>query len=157
MEQEVRPADRERRERLQVGELLGFHEENGFVAQYRDPSIVDDHVWDYANTDPDVRLLVENKSGRMEYAQLDKDEEALREGWNVQYNLRDPISPAQIARLDALRRSTLVNSRISISAEGDDSGRFEVWPEQRDTGVSRRTVRSAVRLLVEDAGCGDLA
>lgn len=87
---------------LQVGELLGYSEENGFIAQYRDPSIVDDRIWDYANTDPDVRLLVENKSGRIDYAQLDKDEEALREGWNVQYNLRDPISPAQLARLDAL-------------------------------------------------------
>lgn len=87
---------------LQVGELLGYSEENGFIAQYRDPSIVDDRIWDYANTDPDVRLLVENKSGRIDYAQLDKDEEALREGWNLQYNLRDPISPAQLARLDAL-------------------------------------------------------
>ncbi|WP_072805554.1 hypothetical protein [Rhodococcoides yunnanense] len=87
---------------IEVGELLGYNEENGFVAQYRDPSIAEDRVWDYANTDPAVQLLVENKSGRIDYVQLEKDEEALLNGWNVQYNLRDPISPAQIARLDAL-------------------------------------------------------
>ncbi|MEV8236413.1 hypothetical protein AB0P23_14265 [Rhodococcus sp. NPDC077669] len=85
-----------------VGEVLGYTVENGFIPQYRNPDAADDRIWDFGNPDPAVRLLVENKSGRIDYEQLAKDETALRRGWNVQYNLRDPISPAQLARLQAL-------------------------------------------------------
>lgn len=86
----------------EVRDIMGYKVEAGWLPQQRVPGIGVDRVWDFVNLQS--RELVENKSGRIDYDQLVKDESALRQGWRVTYNLRDPLSPAQLDRLENLAR-----------------------------------------------------
>ena len=84
----------------QVKEIMGYTEENGWISQCRDEDLAPGRVWDFCNEE--LNTSIENKSGRIDPEQLAKDEEALRNGRRIEYNLRDPISPGQVAMLDRL-------------------------------------------------------
>lgn len=99
-----------------VKEILGYDEDKGWKSQYRDPEIADGRIWDFAN--PETRELIENKSGRLDYEQLEKDEIALRLGWNVTYNLKVPLPESQLRRLEELAEKYPDQFRYRVLEEG---------------------------------------
>lgn len=86
-----------------VAQVMGYDTPHGWQSQYRDADIVPGRIWDFAN--PDLRELVENKSGRLDLGQLADDEQALEEGWNVTYNINAnyQYSASELARLQRLQ------------------------------------------------------
>lgn len=93
-----------------VADVQGYSTEDGWTDQFgsrrEDLALVpvQNRVWDWAN--PDLRELVENKSGRLDLDQLAQDEIALQADWNVTWNLNAhyQYSAAELAALERLRK-----------------------------------------------------
>lgn len=88
----------------EVADITGYNEENGWKPQQHVDGVPGrryDFVHYDENGTPDE--LVENKSGRLDTSQLDKDEQALDRGFRVTYNLRAPLSPSDQKRLESLK------------------------------------------------------
>lgn len=91
-----------------VPEIMGYNKDQGWTDQFGsrredlDEVPVPGRVWDWAN--PDTQELVENKSGRLDFDQLAKDEIALRDGWNVTWNINGnyPYTANELAALARL-------------------------------------------------------
>jgi hypothetical protein len=86
-----------------AAEIMGYTPEDGWKAQYSDPSVVPGRRWDYAN--PALGEYVENKSGRLDFDQLALDEEALQQGVAITYNINAnyPYSSAELAALQRIQ------------------------------------------------------
>lgn len=83
----------------QAAELFGYSKEEGYEKQYSNPDIAQDRVFDYGKPGD----VVEIKSGRLDPAQLPKDEAAVRDGNNVTYHMKDRPSNADLAWLEHMR------------------------------------------------------
>lgn len=59
--------------------------------------------WDWAN--PDLLEVVENKSGALDFGQLETDQLALERGWTVTWNINRlyPYSAEDLAELERLK------------------------------------------------------
>ncbi|MGY1990401.1 hypothetical protein [Mycolicibacterium fortuitum] len=93
-----------------VAKVNGYDAEHGWESQWGNKrehlelSPVPNRVWDWVNLEQ--RHLVENKHGALDLFQLTQDEIALREGWNVTWNINDkyPHTASEIAALERLER-----------------------------------------------------
>lgn len=89
--------------------VMGYDKTQGWTDQFgsRKGDLaqvpVQGRVWDWAN--PDLRQLVENKSGSLDMSQLPKDEIAMQQGWSVTYNISAnyAYSPAELAALQRMQ------------------------------------------------------
>lgn len=71
---------------------MGYDSDDRWERGYRDPSIMGGRVWDYANVWTDgegnqTGILVENKSGAIDWGQFDIDMEAMSNGYQVVWNI----------------------------------------------------------------------
>ncbi len=88
----------------EVAVIMGYTDEDGWKSQQQIddvPSRRYDFVHYNEFGEPDE--LVENKSGRLDSEQLQKDEGALENGYRVTYNLKTEVTPSQQAELDRLK------------------------------------------------------
>ncbi len=97
-----------------VAEIMGYTPEEGWAAQ-RHVEGVDGRRYDFVhyNEDGEPDELVENKSGRLDREQLEKDEGALRDGFKVTYNLKSELSPSDQRALDRLK--SIYGDRLTIN------------------------------------------
>ncbi|MEU2256833.1 hypothetical protein ABZ540_27035 [Nocardia xishanensis] len=88
----------------EVGALMGYTPENGWQPQ-RQVDGVPGRRYDFVHYDEDGEPdeLVENKSGRLDNEQLEKDEQGLKDGYAITYNIRSPLSPSDQRKLDRLQ------------------------------------------------------
>ncbi|MGW5572807.1 hypothetical protein ACWEVD_16525 [Nocardia thailandica] len=87
-----------------VAEIMGYTPEEGWKPQQQVDG-VPGRRYDFVHYDEDGEPdeLVENKSGRLDREQLEKDEGALQDGFNVTYNVRGPLSNSDQKELDRLK------------------------------------------------------
>lgn len=88
---------------------MGYDTDGRWQSQYRDPSIMGGRVWDYANIWYDdegnqTGILVENKSGAIDWGQFNQDMEAMANGYQVVWNINahHSYSEADMARLQEM-------------------------------------------------------
>jgi len=88
---------------------MGYSKNDGWTDQFgsRKSDLekvpVTGRVWDWAN--PELKQVVENKSGRLDMDQLAIDEDALEAGWDVTYNInaKHPYTAGELAALQRLQ------------------------------------------------------
>lgn len=92
-----------------AAEVMGYSKNDGWTDQFgsRKSDLekvpVTGRVWDWAN--PELKQVVENKSGRLDMDQLAIDEDALEAGWDVTYNInaKHPYTAGELAALQRLQ------------------------------------------------------
>lgn len=90
-----------------VAQVMGYDVGEDWRQQYSDPTIAPNRRWDWANIiDGQVVEVVENKSGRLDFAQLGLDEQALQNGVDVTYNINAnyAYTASELAALERLQQ-----------------------------------------------------